>query len=62
MATAATHAIFLHCLPAHRGEEVAASVVDGPQSLVFRQAHNRLASFRGLLWWLVEVNGRAVAP
>ena len=47
----------MHCLPAHRGEEVAASVVDGPQSIVIVQAHNRLPAFRGLLWWLVEVNG-----
>jgi ornithine carbamoyltransferase len=56
MAAAGPDAVFLHCLPAHRGEEVSASVVDGPQSLVFPQAHNRLAAFRGLLWWLVEVN------
>jgi ornithine carbamoyltransferase len=54
MAAAAPEAIFMHCLPAHRGEEVAASVVDGPQSVVFAQAHNRLHSVRGLLSWLVE--------
>jgi ornithine carbamoyltransferase len=54
MAAAAPDAIFMHCLPAHRGEEVAASVVDGPQSVVFHQAHNRLHSVRGLLSWLVE--------
>jgi ornithine carbamoyltransferase len=47
-------AIFLHCLPAHRGEEVAASVVDGPQSRAFPQAHNRLHAFRGLLRFLLE--------
>jgi ornithine carbamoyltransferase len=54
MAAAAPDAIFMHCLPAHRGEEVAASVVDGRQSVVFAQAHNRLHSVRGLLSWLVE--------
>jgi ornithine carbamoyltransferase len=54
MAAAAPDAVFMHCLPAHRGEEVAASVVDGPQSRVFAQAHNRLHSFRGLLAWLIE--------
>jgi ornithine carbamoyltransferase len=56
MQAASPDAVFMHCLPAHRGEEVVASVVDGPQSVVFAQAHNRLASFRGLLWWLIEVN------
>ncbi len=54
MARAAPHAVFLHCLPAHRGEEVAASVVDGPQSVVWQQAANRLHAQRGLLLWLAE--------
>ena len=58
MSAAAAHAVFMHCLPAHRGEEVAASVVDGHQSRVFVQAHNRVHSFRGLLSWLLEVNSR----
>jgi ornithine carbamoyltransferase len=49
---AAAHAVFLHCLPAHRGEEVAASVVDGPRSLVWRQVANRLHGQRGLLLWM----------
>jgi ornithine carbamoyltransferase len=58
MGAAAANAIFMHCLPAHRGEEVSASVADGPQSRIFQQAHNRMHSFRGLVSWLVEVNGR----
>jgi ornithine carbamoyltransferase len=54
MAQAEPDALFLHCLPAHRGEEVAASVVDGPQSVVWQEAENRLHSVRGLLLWLLE--------
>jgi ornithine carbamoyltransferase len=54
MAAAAAGAVFMHCLPAHRGEEVAASVADGPQSVMFPQAHNRLHAFRGLLRFLLE--------
>ncbi len=53
MAAAAGDAVFLHCLPAHRGEEVAAEVVDGPQSLVWAQAANRMHAVRGLLWFLL---------
>ncbi len=49
MAAAAPGAVFLHCLPAHRGEEVAAEVIDGPQSQVVRQGHNRLPAARALL-------------
>jgi len=52
MARAAGDAVFLHCLPAHRGEEVTAGVIDGPQSLVWPQAQNRMHAFRGLLLWL----------
>jgi ornithine carbamoyltransferase len=52
MAAAAPGAVFLHCLPAHRGEEVAAEVVDGPTSLVWSQAANRLRAMRGLLLWM----------
>ena len=52
MALAAPGAGFLHCLPAHRGEEVAAEVIDGPSSLVWAQAANRLRAMRGLLLWL----------
>jgi ornithine carbamoyltransferase len=54
MARAAPHAVVLHCLPARRGEEIAASVVDGPSSAVWRQAENRLHAARGLLLWLLE--------
>lgn len=52
MDAAADKAIFLHCLPAHRGEEVDDAVVEGPQSLVWQQAHNRMHAVRGLLLWL----------
>jgi ornithine carbamoyltransferase len=58
MEAADPSAIFMHCLPVHRGEEAAASVVDGRRSRIFQQAHNRMHCFRGLLSWLVEVNGR----
>jgi ornithine carbamoyltransferase len=49
MKEAADHAVFLHCLPAHRGEEVAEEVIDGPQSLVWPQAANRMHAARALL-------------
>jgi ornithine carbamoyltransferase len=52
MSQAASDAVFLHCLPAHRGEEVTAGVIDGPHSLVWSQARNRMHAFRGLLLWL----------
>lgn len=51
MAEAASDAIFLHCLPAHRGEEVTASVLDGPQSLIWDQAENRLHAQKAILAW-----------
>jgi ornithine carbamoyltransferase len=53
MALASPDAVFLHCLPAHRGEEVSASVIDGPQSLVWQQAKNRMHAMRGLLLFLL---------
>ncbi len=49
MALAASDAIFMHDLPAHRGEEVAGSVIDGPQSVVFEQAENRMHALKALL-------------
>jgi ornithine carbamoyltransferase len=54
LARASQTAIFLHCLPAHRGEEVSGSVVDGPQSRIWEQAENRMHAARGALWWLVD--------
>ncbi len=51
MRLAAPDALFMHCLPAHRGEEVAAEVIDGPQSVVFREAENRLHAQKGILAW-----------
>lgn len=53
MAHAADRAIFLHCLPAHRGDEATDSVLDGPQSRIWPQAHNRMHTKRGLLAWLL---------
>ncbi|MFZ8999383.1 MAG: ornithine carbamoyltransferase [Ilumatobacteraceae bacterium] len=55
MALADPSALFMHCLPAYRGFEVAASVIDGPQSVVVQQGHNRMHSARGLLAFLAGV-------
>ncbi len=49
-------AVVLHCLPAHRGEEISAGVVDGPRSLVWQQATNRMHAMRGLLAWVRGVD------
>jgi len=49
----ARHAHFLHCLPAHRGEEVTAGVIDGPRSAVWKQAENRMHTARGAMLWML---------
>ncbi len=53
MSRAARDAVFMHCLPAHRGEEVSADVIDGPQSVVWEEAGNRLHSQKALLEFLL---------
>ena len=57
MRHAATEAIFLHCLPARRGEEVSDDVMDGPQSVVIQQAANRMHVQKGILAWLLGAKG-----
>jgi ornithine carbamoyltransferase len=52
LAGAADRAVVLHCLPAHRGEEISAEVVDGPRSVVWQQARNRMHAMRGVLAWV----------
>lgn len=54
MKAASADAIFLHCLPAYRGKEVTAEVIDGPQSLVFDEAENRLHAQKAVLAWCLE--------
>ena len=55
MSHAASDALFMHCLPAHRGEEVTDGVMDGPQSVVFDEAENRLHAQKGIMSWCLGV-------
>jgi ornithine carbamoyltransferase len=57
MGQAPSEALFLHCLPAHRGEEVTDEVIDGPQSVVVAQAANRMHVQKGILVWLLAAQG-----
>ena len=57
MSLAKPDAIFMHCLPAHRGEEVTDEVIDGPQSVVFDEAENRLHAHKGILAWCLDAVG-----
>jgi len=61
MDAAGDGAVFMHCLPAHRGDEVTDDVLDGPASRVWPQAHNRLHSIRGLFIWLRTEAGSSLA-
>jgi len=56
MAGAKPDAVFMHCLPAHRGDEVTDEVIDGPQSVVFDEAENRLHAQKGILAWCLDAS------
>jgi ornithine carbamoyltransferase len=58
MEAARQDALFMHCLPAHRGEEVTAEVIDGPNSVVFDEAENRLHAQKGVLAWCLGAEGQ----
>jgi ornithine carbamoyltransferase len=62
MAQAAEDAIFMHCLPAHRGDEVTAEVIDGPQSAVWDEAENRLHVQKAILAWCLSAPSGAKRP
>jgi ornithine carbamoyltransferase len=55
MAAAKPDALFMHCLPAHRAEEVTSEVMDGPHSVVFDEAENRLHVQKAIMRWCLEV-------
>jgi ornithine carbamoyltransferase len=59
MALAAEDAVVLHCLPAYRGFEISAAVIDGPQSIVWDEAENRLHAQKALMAWLMHRSGLA---
>ena len=59
---AAKHALFMHCLPAHRGDEVTAAVIDSPRSVVFDQAENRLHIQKAIMVLLLEGGGHRFPP
>jgi ornithine carbamoyltransferase len=59
MDVAASEAVVMHCLPAHRGEEISRSVIDGPKSRVWLQAKNRLPAMVGILEWVISEDGSA---
>lgn len=61
MAQAAPGAVVLHCLPAYRGVEISAEVLDGPQSVVWDEAENRLHAQKALMAWLLVESGLADA-
>jgi ornithine carbamoyltransferase len=56
LARASSDAVVLHCLPAHRGEEVTAEVIDGPRSVVWQQAANRMTAMKGVLAWCTGID------
>ena len=62
MSLTAQDGIFLHCLPAHRGEEVSAEVIDGPRSHIWREAYHRRTTIQAILYHLVrgELQGSAL--